>query len=76
MTDALLSLYTYSMSLGDEACYPEFVKPVKGQPKMKFVQGKHPIVISANPDVAFIPNDFELDEKLAILTGANMGKAF
>ena len=30
-------------------------------------------MISANPDLAFIPTDFHLDEKLAILTGANMG---
>ena len=71
LTDALLSLYSYSMNLGDEACYPKL--ETKSSPFVKFVQGKHPIVIAANPNLAFIPNDFELDETLAILTGANMG---
>ena len=74
LTDGLLSLYLYSATLGqDESCVPEFRKPVDGKPYLKFVQGKHPIVVAANPDVAFIPNDFELDDNLAILTGANMG---
>ena len=59
------------MNLGDEACYPKLEN--KSSPFVKFVQGKHPIVIAANPNLAFIPNDFELDETLAILTGANMG---
>merc|ERR550532_2510819 len=40
---------------------------------VRFVQGKHPIVIAANPNLAYIPNNFQLDESLAILTGANMG---
>ncbi len=61
------------MTLGDESCVPEFRRPVDGKPFLKFTQGRHPIVIAANPDVAFIPNDFELESQLAILTGANMG---
>ena len=74
LTDGLLSLYLYGMTLGqDESCFPVFRAPINGKPYLKFVQGKHPIVTAANPDVAFIPNDFELDDQLAILTGANMG---
>lgn len=72
LADALLSLYSYSMSLGDESCFPKFIQDTK--PSLKFVKGRHPIVTAANPDVAFIPNDFELKDQLAILTGANMGK--
>ena len=30
-------------------------------------------MIATNSDMAFIPNNFELDDRLAILTGANMG---
>ena len=67
-TDALLSLYLYSSNLGDESCYPDIVSGKDG-PKLEFKQGRHPVVISANPDLAFIPNDFKLDGKLAILTG-------
>ncbi len=72
LTDALLSLYFYSSSLGDDSCFPEFQEQAD-EPYLKFVQGRHPIVTAANPDLAFIPNDFELDGQMAILTGANMG---
>merc|ERR1719411_973977 len=72
MADALLSLFTYSKNLGEDSCFPE-LKTNGSSPMVRFVQGKHPIVIAANPNLAFIPNDFELDETLAILTGANMG---
>ena len=71
-TDALMSIYLYSSNLGDGSCYPEFVC-AGDNPTLSFKQGRHPVVISANPDLAFIPTDFQLDEKLAILTGANMG---
>ena len=63
---------TYSKNLGEESCYPE-LKTSGSSPMVRFVQGKHPIVIAANPNLAYIPNDFQLDESLAILTGANMG---
>ena len=70
MSDALLSLYLYSNNLGDDegSCFPKIVNPSQG-PILEFKQGKHPVVISANPDLAFIPNDFTLESKLAILTG-------
>ena len=70
MSDALLSLYLYSNNLGDDegSCFPEIVHPNQG-PILEFKQGKHPVVISANPDLAFIANDFALGSKLAILTG-------
>ncbi len=71
--DALLSLFTYS---SDQDVFPEFLSPNEagGRPVLKVVQGRHPIVIALNPDIAYIPNNFSLDDKLAILTGANMGK--
>merc|ERR1719411_1851948 len=72
MADALLSLFTYSKNLGEDSCFPE-LKTNGSSPMVRFVQGKHPIVIAANANLAYIPNDFELDESLAILTGANMG---
>ena len=63
---------TCSKNLGEESCFPE-LKTSGSSPMVRFVQGKHPIVIAANANLAYIPNDFELDESLAILTGANMG---
>ena len=69
-TDALLSLYLYSSNLGDDegSCFPKILNPSQG-PILEFKQGRHPVVISANPDLAFIPNDFVLESKVAILTG-------
>ena len=72
--DALVSLHEYSYSLDEEtSCFPTF-EDFSLKPFLKVVQGRHPIVISVNAADSFIPNDFELDERLAILTGANMGK--
>jgi DNA mismatch repair ATPase MutS len=68
-------LHDYSFGLDDEAsCFPTFRRISRDEPpSLKIVDGRHPIVVATNPDMAFIPNSFELDERLAILTGANMG---
>ena len=65
--------YLYSSDLGDESCYPDLKFDAHDSPFVKVVQGRHPVVIAASPDVAFIPNDFDIDKTLSILTGANMG---
>ena len=72
--DAIVSLHDYSYSLDEEtSCFPT-IEDFGNKPFLKIVGGKHPIVIAINAADSFIPNDFELDERLAILTGANMGK--
>ena len=74
--DALVSLHDYSYGLDEESsCFPKF-EEFGNKPFLKVVQGKHPIVTVVNAADSFIPNDFQLDERLAILTGANMGKKF
>ena len=77
VADALLSLCDYSFVSLDQSqsCFPEFVPAsVDTKPFLKVESGRHPVVIAVSPDRAFIPNNFELDQRLAILTGANMGK--
>jgi DNA mismatch repair ATPase MutS len=72
------SLYDYSFGLDDDgSCFPKFHRiTCDDKPSLNVVEGRHPIVIATNPDMAFIPNSFELDDRLAILTGANMGNQF
>ena len=73
---SLFSLHDYSYGLDiDSSCYAKFLRiTCDEKPSLKVVEGRHPIVIATNTDKAFIPNSFELDDRLAILTGANMGK--
>ena len=74
--DALLSVHDYSYGLDEEtSCFPKF-EIFGDKPFLKVVGGRHPIVTAVNAAESFIPNDFQLDDRLAILTGANMGKHF
>ena len=69
------SLHDYSYSLDSDSCFPKFNRISRSEsPSLSIENGRHPIVIAANPDMAFIPNSFKMDDRLAILTGANMGK--
>ena len=74
VVDGLVSLHDYSFGLDEEtSCFPTF-EEFGSKPFLKVIQGKHPIVTAVNAADSFIPNDFQLDDRLAILTGANMGK--
>ncbi len=69
------SLHDYSFGLDDAgSSFAKFNRISRDEkPSLKITEGRHPIVIATNSDMAFIPNNFELDDRLAILTGANMG---
>ena len=74
--DALVCLHDYSYGLDEESsCFPSF-EFSSNKPFLKIIRGRHPIVTAINAADSFIPNDFELDDRLAILTGANMGTDF
>ena len=71
--DALVSLHDYSYGLDEEtSCFPK-LQNFSNKPWLKVEGGRHPIVTAINVEDSFIPNDFQLDHRLAILTGANMG---
>ena len=71
--DALVSLHDYSFGLdGETSCFPTFLDFVN-KPLLNVKSGRHPVVTAINAADSFIPNDFQLDDRLAILTGANMG---
>ena len=72
----LSSLHAYSSGLEDDrSCFPKFIRITRDEkPSLSIAEGRHPIVIATNPDMSFIPNSFKIDDRLAILTGANMGK--
>ena len=73
VVDVLLSLHDYSFGLDDEtSCFPTFLD-FESKPLLKIKSGRHPVVTAINAADSFIPNDFQLDDRLAILTGANMG---
>ena len=73
LIDAMLSLHDYSFGLDEEtSCFPTFLDFVN-KPLLTIKNGRHPIVTAINAADSFIPNDFQLDDRLAILTGANMG---
>ena len=74
--DALVCLHDYSYGLDEEtSCFPSF-EFSSNKPFLKIIGGRHPIVTAINAADSFIPNDFQLDDRLAILTGANMGTDF
>ena len=68
--DCLLSLCDYSYGIPDESCFPE--PQDDGKPFINITNGRHPLMV-ASADNMVIPNDLHLDEKIFLLTGANMG---
>lgn len=69
--DCLLCLERYSFQQDDAWCLPVFVED--HDPIIKIVNGRHPILIEMSEKGQFIPNSIQLRDKLAILTGPNMG---
>lgn len=72
VVDVLQSLARFARSLkanGLEICRPEIIH--MKNPKMTYTIGRHPSLVKKNFD--FIPNDLDLDQKLVLLSGANMG---
>ena len=72
--DCLISLHDYGHGISGESCFPEIITKSK-KPIIRFEDGKHPILMSMSKggDDLFIPNDVNLDDKICIVTGANMG---
>lgn len=76
--DCLLSLCEYGQSIGGESCFPELVDAgPDGKPILAFTEGKHPVLVAMSTAKgggdSFIPNDVSLNDKISIITGANMG---
>lgn len=71
--DVLQSKAHYIRSLradGVDVCRPEFIED-SDRPMIDYSNGRHPSLIKTNKD--FIPNNLSLNEKLILLSGANMG---
>lgn len=70
--DVLQSLASFARSLmarNIDICRPEIIS--SDQPIINYTDGRHPALVKANPD--FTANDLTLDDRLILLTGANMG---
>ena len=72
LLDVLQSIASFVRSLkasNFDVCRPEFVQ--NGELFIEYTDGRHPALIRINSN--YIPNDLKLDEKLILLSGANMG---
>lgn len=71
--DVLQSIASFVRSLkanGVDMCRPRFIAN-SHSPLIDYKNGRHPALVKSNPN--FIPNDLVLDDKLILLSGANMG---
>lgn len=71
--DVLQSVASFVRSLKAndvDICRPTFVTD-SDVPIIDYMNGRHPALVKANPN--YIPNDLRLDDKLLLLSGANMG---
>jgi len=72
--DVLQSLAGFGRSLkasGLALCRPEFKMGGATLKTIEYTNGHHPSLVKL--DANFIPNDLKIDERLILLTGANMG---
>lgn len=71
--DVLQSIASFVRSLkanNVNVCRPEF-HDLTGKPFIKYTDGCHPALVKL--DSNYTPNDLELDDRLLLLSGANMG---
>lgn len=71
--DVLQSIASFVRSLKAsdvDICRPKFVES-DGKPLIDYVNGRHPALLKVNAN--YIPNNLRLDDKLTLLSGANMG---
>lgn len=72
--DVLQSIASYVRSLKArdiDISRPEFRPPHENAPIIQYFNGRHPALVKNNHN--FTPNDLKIDQKLILLTGANMG---
>ncbi|KAG9509879.1 DNA mismatch repair protein Msh6, partial [Fragariocoptes setiger] len=79
--DVIQSFVQFSRSMkacNVDLCRPEFISlsdddidQSKSRPILEYKEGRHPALVKLSPN--FTPNDLVLDERLILLTGANMG---
>lgn len=70
--DVLQSIASFVRSLmarNVSVCRPQLVSSI--EPVIEYTEGRHPALVKINPD--FIANNLLLDDRLLLLTGANMG---
>jgi DNA mismatch repair protein MutS len=75
-TAAALADLDVFRSLADVALTNNYVRPELDESSgLTILQGRHPVVEAASPDLAFVPNDCCFDEaqRIIILMGPNMG---
>lgn len=71
--DVLQSIAFFARTLkanNIDICRPTFIKDMES-PIIEYANGRHPVIVKANPN--YTPNDMILDERLVLLSGANMG---
>lgn len=71
--DVLQSIASFVRSLkanNIDICRP-VIKANGGTPLIEYTNGRHPALVKSDPN--FTPNDLKLDDKLILLSGANMG---
>lgn len=71
--DVLQSMASFVRSLvanDVDICRPKFLVD-QSKPIIEYTNGRHPALVKMNPN--YIANDLELDDRLLLLSGANMG---
>ena len=71
--DVLQSIAYFARTLkanNIDLCRPQFVQD-RAEPLVEYKDGRHPTLVKSNAN--YIPNDLRLDDKLILLSGANMG---